>query len=276
MFAVMGTPPLPVLPDHRVLMAEANLRDLGGLPTSDGRTVRTGRLFRSGYLCDLDGPSLATVEGLGLRTIVDLRRPDEAEQRPHPDLDGTEVVHISVSADDNEFAVLANLVEFDPEAIPGPTLIADYFRNSVRTRLDRYREVFDLATDPDRHPLLFNCTAGKDRTGFVGGILLRLLGVAEDLAIADYLLSNDIRRPWLQEREDRHRQVIADRLGVESDDVPDEQLVNTRAMMWCHADYLTASFATVVDDWGTWEAFRRDGLGIDDARIDAFHNSMLT
>ena len=265
----------PFLADHRVLVVEANLRDLGGLPTADGRTVRTGRLFRSGHLCDLDGPALATVEGLGLRTIIDLRRPDETRNRPHPDLDGTEVVHVSVSADDNEFAVLANRMVSDPAAIPGPELVADYFRNSVRTRLDKYRQVFDLATDPDRHPLLFNCTAGKDRTGFVGGMLLRLLGVAEDLAIADYLLSNDVRRPWLQEREDQHRQVIADRLGIESDDVPDERLVNTRAIMWCHADYLTAAFTTVVDDWGTWEAFRRSGLGIDDARMGAFHDAML-
>jgi protein-tyrosine phosphatase len=271
----MNRPPPFDLPDHRVLVADANLRDLGGLPTADGRTVRTGRLFRSGYLCDLEGPDHAILEGLGLRTIVDLRRLDEAQQRPHPDLDGTEVVHVSVSTDDNEFAVLANRMATDPAAIPGPDLIADYFRNSVRTRLDRYRQVFDLATDPDRHPLLFNCTAGKDRTGFVGGILLRLLGVTEELTIADYLLSNEVRRPWLQVREDQHRRMIADRLGIEPGDVPDEHLVNTRAMLWCHADYLAASFATVEEDWGTWEAFRRDGLGLDDARIGAFRDAML-
>ena len=105
-----------------MLVAEANLRDLGDLPTTDGRTVRTGRLFRSGYLCDLQGSALATVEGLGLRTIIDLRRPDEIRNRPHPDFDGTEVVHVSVSADDNEFAVLANRMEVDPSAIPGPKL----------------------------------------------------------------------------------------------------------------------------------------------------------
>ncbi|MBC8364128.1 MAG: tyrosine-protein phosphatase [Actinobacteria bacterium] len=271
----MDTPSRPALPDNRVLVVAANLRDLGGLPTSDGRTVRTGRLFRSGYLCDLDGPPLATLESLGLRTIVDLRRPDEARQRPHPDLNSTEVVHVSVSTDDNEFAVLANRMATEPEAIPGPDLIADYFRNSVRTRLDRYRRVFALATDPDRHPLLFNCTAGKDRTGFVGGILLRLLGVAEEHAIADYLLSNEVRRPWLQEREDNHRRLIADRLGIEPDHVPDEHLVNSRAMLWCNADYLTAAFSTVEEDWGTWESFRRNGLDIDDARFDAFHAAML-
>jgi len=271
----MGQSPRNLLPDGRVLLAAANLRDLGGLPTTDGRTVRTGRLFRGGYLCDLDGPSLATVESVGLRTIVDLRRPDEIEQRPHPDLPGTEVVHVSVSADDNEFVVLANLMEHDPDAIPGPDLITEYFRNSVRTRLDRYRLVFDLATDPDRHPLLFNCTAGKDRTGFVGGVLLRLLGVPAEVAIDDYLLSNDLRRPWLQEREDIHRLRIAERLGVDPDDVPDDQMANSRAMMWCHAEYLEAAYATVNEEWGSWEAFRRDGLGIDDPRFDAFLDSML-
>ena len=263
------------LPEHRVLVAEANLRDLGDLPTTAGRTVRTGRLFRSGYLCDLQGSALATVEGLGLRTIIDLRRPDEIRNRPHPDFDGTEVVHVSVSADDNEFAVLANRMEVDPSAIPGPELIADYFRNTVRNRLDRYRTVFDLATDPDRHPLLFNCTAGKDRTGFVAGSLLRLLGVPEEVVITDYLLSNDVRRKWIQQREDQHRQLIADRLHVAPDEVGDEHMVNTRAILWCNAAYLAASFDTVEEFWGTWEAFRRDGLGLDDTRMDTFHDAML-
>ena len=71
--------------DPRVLVVAANLRDLGGLATTDGRAVRTGRLFRSGYLSDLEVSGRATVDALGLRTIVDLRRPTEVAARPHPD-----------------------------------------------------------------------------------------------------------------------------------------------------------------------------------------------
>ena len=160
--------------DPRVLVVAANLRDLGGLATTDGRAVRPGRLFRSGYLSDLEVSGRATVDALGLRTIVDLRRPTEVAARPHPDLPACEVVGISVSDDDNEFTVLANAM-VDPDAEPlGPDHITSYFRTLVTDRLDRYRPVFEVATDPDRLPLLFNCTAGKDRTGVVAAVLLRI------------------------------------------------------------------------------------------------------
>ena len=52
-------------------------------------------------------------------------------------------------------------------------------------------------------------------------------------------------------------------------------MVNTRAILWCKAAYLAASFDTVEEFWGTWETFRRDGLGLDDTRMDAFHDAML-
>jgi len=136
--------------------------------------------------------------------------------------------------------------------------------------------VFHLATDPDRLPLLFNCTAGKDRTGFVAGILLRLLGVDADTAMADYLLSNEVRRHWIVEREEQHRLVIAKRLGVGSSEVNDDQLTALRSLLWCQAPFLEASFQAVTDTWGTWDAFRRDGLSIDDDRFGAFTEKLLT
>ncbi|MDP6061990.1 MAG: tyrosine-protein phosphatase, partial [Acidimicrobiales bacterium] len=141
---------------------------------------------------------------------------------------------------------------------------------------DAYRPVFHLVTDPDRLPLLFNCTAGKDRTGFVAGILLRLLGVDADTAMADYLLSNEVRRHWIIEREEQHRLVIAKRLGVGSSEVNDDQLTALRSLLWCQASFLEASFRAVTDTWGTWDAFRRNGLGIDDDRFGAFTEKLLT
>ena len=261
--------------DARIVIAPSNLRDLGGLATTDGRTVRTGRLFRSGHLCDLGDPNRATIEALGLRTIVDLRRPAEADVRPHPDLEGAEVVGISVSSDDNEFAVVANAM-LDPEAEPlGPDHITGYFRTLVTDRLDRYRPVFDLATDPARHPLLFNCTAGKDRTGVVAAVLLRILGVSDELVMADYLLSNEVRRSWIEAAEIDHRQRIAQHLGITAEKVPDERMASSRALLYCREEYLRAVLDTAEVRWGSWDGFVTDGLGLDEARLAAFRAALL-
>ena len=262
-------------PDARIVVAPSNLRDLGGLATSDGHTVRTGQLFRSGHLCDLGNADRAIVKSLGLRTIVDLRRPAEAKVRPHPDLPGVDVVGISVSNDDNEFAVVANAM-LDPRAEPlGPDHITNYFRTLVTDHIDRYRPVFDLATDPDRQPLLFNCTAGKDRTGVVAAVLLRILGVDDNLVMADYLLSNEVRRSWIETAKVDHRQRIAHHLGITPAEVPEERMASSRALLYCREDYLCAVLDTAEARWGSWDGFVADGLCLDEARLAAFRTSLL-
>ena len=285
--------------DPRVLIASANLRDLGGLATSDGQQVRAGRLFRSGHLSGLDRAETAILDRLGLRTIIDLRRPSEVADFPTPDLDGVDRLWMSVSPEDSEFAVAANLLfgeqpeRFDtaedsgfavaanllfgnqPEQVDIATMLEGYFRNTVTNRLDGYRPVFEAATDPDRQPLLFHCMGGKDRTGFVAGVLLRLLGVGQEEVMADYLLTNEILGDRMARRADQARQRIAQRSGVEPDQVDERHLEGVRAMLYTRPSFLQASFDAVTDKFGTWETFRRDGLGIDDARFSVFLDALV-
>ena len=285
--------------DPRVLIASANLRDLGGLATIDGQRVRAGRLFRSGHLSELDRAEAAILGGLGLRTIIDLRRPSEVADFPTPDLDGVDHLWMSVSPEDSEFAVAANLLfgnqpeQVDtaedskfavaanllfgnqPEQVDIATMLEGYFRNTVTNRLDGYRPVFEAATDPDRQPLLFHCMGGKDRTGFVAGVLLRLLGVGQEEVMADYLLTNEILGDRMARRADQARQRIAQRSGVEPDQVDERHLEGIRAMLYTRPSFLQASFDAVTDKFGTWETFRRDGLGIDDARFSAFLDAVV-
>jgi len=288
-----------VAADPRVLIASANLRDLGGLSTIDGRRVRTGRLFRSGHLSELDGVEAAILGGLGLRTIIDLRRPSEVADFPTPDLDGVDRLWMSVSPEDSEFAVAANLLFGEqpkrvdtaedsgfavatnllfgnqPEQVDIATMLEGYFRNTVTNRLDGYRPVFEAATDPDRQPLLFHCMGGKDRTGFVAGVLLRLLRVGQEEVMADYLLTNEILGDRMARRADQARQRIAQQSGVEPDQVDERHLEGIRAMLYTRPSFLQASFDAVTDKFGTWETFRRDGLGIDDARFSAFLDAVV-
>jgi protein-tyrosine phosphatase len=288
-----------VAADPRVLIASANLRDLGGLATIDGQRVRAGRLFRSGHLSELDRAEAAILGGLGLRTIIDLRRPSEVADFPTPDLDGVDRLWMSVSPEDSEFAVAANLLfgnqpeQVDtaedskfavaanllfgnqPEQVDIATMLEGYFRNTVTNRLDGYRPVFEAATDPDRQPLLFHCMGGKDRTGFVAGVLLRLLGVGQEEVMADYLLTNEILGDRMARRADQARQRIAQQSGVEPDQVDERHLEGVRAMLYTRPSFLQASFDAVTDKFGTWETFRRDGLGIDDARFSAFFDAVV-
>jgi protein-tyrosine phosphatase len=259
----------------RVVVASANLRDLGGLPTGDGGEVRRGRLFRSGHLHELTVAELATLRGLGLRTVVDLRRPVEVDERPTPTLDGVRRVHVSTSADDNEFAVVAANMTDPAMADRAAGLARAYNRSIVVHHLHRYVPAFEVLVDPAAGPALFHCTAGKDRTGFVAAALLGMLGVDDEHILADHELSDEIRREWVAERLEAIRTRIADERGIDPAEVTDRDLHVARVMLGADRANIAAALAAVVEVYGDWHRFRRDGLGIDDGRFAAWRVTVV-
>tara|TARA_B100000686_G_C16665993_1_gene903621 strand:+ start:316 stop:1116 length:801 start_codon:yes stop_codon:yes gene_type:complete len=260
----------------RVLIASANFRDIGGLRTVDGYQVRTGRLFRSGHLSHLNDTEKKVLTALDLRTVVDLRRPSEISNFPTPDMNEVCQISISVSSEDNEFAVVANLVSNNaPEQKNSRELIQSYFRKNITERLDNFIPVFDAATDPNHHPLLFHCMAGKDRTGFVAGVILRLLGVSESETINDYLLTNELLKNRLTEQLNQERLRIAKQNRIQPADVNEEQLENTKLRIYTQASFLKSSFDAINEKFESLETFRKDGLKISDSRFDSFKESIL-
>ena len=155
-----------------------NLRDAGGQPTTEGRRVRTGVLFRSGQLARTQGDGVAH---LGLSVVFDLRGVDELAAAPDLVPDDVELVHLDVLADAEERIAtrLADLIsqpELLTEAVESGA-IDDHYRSTYRSLvlLDSarasYATLFTRLAELDR-PALFHCTAGKDRTGWAAAALL--------------------------------------------------------------------------------------------------------
>lgn len=76
-------------------------RDLGGLRTRDGRTIRRGALVRGRTLDDLTEDGWAAIHELGVRTLIDLRNADERTAAPSPP--GITAMHLPLDGDDREF-----------------------------------------------------------------------------------------------------------------------------------------------------------------------------
>lgn len=181
-----------------------NFRDLGGYPGLGGRRVQAGRLFRSDALQDLT-PDDASIlkDRLGLASIIDLRNTDEAARDGVgllPGL-GLDYAHFPL-LDGRGFPPIAGRPA-DGETGPGPSRAEWGRRRSdiVQRLTDTYLWILDnsggalaaavnaIAARLDR-PLVFHCSAGKDRTGMVAALLLELLGVAPEIRAVDYLLTN--------------------------------------------------------------------------------------
>src|SRR5262245_53971083 len=142
-----------------------NFRDLGGHATADGGVVRTGRLYRSDSLASCSADDVEhLVFVLGIRTIIDLRRDHEVERSPVEALGaaGVRVEHRS-------------LIDPAVPAIAGPDLVdttlPERYVSILESSGSQFVSVVGLIADDDNHPLVFQCAAGKDRTGLVAALV---------------------------------------------------------------------------------------------------------
>ena len=154
-----------------------NFRDVGGLPAATGVT-RSGVLYRSGSLANLEEAGRETISTLGLRRIIDLR--DEQEVTRQPSLiDGIEVERLRVPL------FLGSSASFFDEDLS----LTDMYRTIVADSHDRVVQVVRGVLE--HQPVLVHCTAGKDRTGVTVAMALSAAGVERDAVIADYARTED-------------------------------------------------------------------------------------
>lgn len=175
-----------------------NFRDLGGYRTIDGRTVAWQRLYRSDDLCRLHDSEREQLRALGIRTVIDLRRPHEiAELGRIPDIDGITYQHVHMAHP------LWPSADF-PDTAARTSYVIERYREMSIEAADGIGEALRLIADPAAAPLVFHCIAGKDRTGLVSALILALLGVPDDVIAEDYTLS-EVAEPatWAYFTRDR-------------------------------------------------------------------------
>jgi len=179
-----------------------NVRDLGGHPTGDGRATRFGAIVRADSVRQLSEGGWAELVAYGVATIVDLRGADELASDPAAELP-VQVVHVPFFVHDDEA-----WAEVEAAAAAAPTAAAAT-RDVYLVFLERFRTnvasaVAAVAWAPEG-TVVVHCAGGKDRTGLLTALLLRLAGVGRATIAADYGLSEERLRPrteaWLAEAE---------------------------------------------------------------------------
>ena len=175
-----------------ILSGMENLRELGGYLALDGRAVKYGRFYRSARLTGLGPKEVDWLKQLRLRTVLDLRSEKEAQDYPNPVLPGAEQMRISAM-----YQMDGNEANFDPAklfTLSEEEMREDeaYFEGVYRTmpfENPAYRWMFDRLLS-EKTPILFHCTAGKDRTGVAAALILLALGVPRTVVEQDYMLTN--------------------------------------------------------------------------------------
>ena len=265
------------------LEGAANARDLGGYRTADGRTVRPGAALRGDALHRLSDQDLLVVAELGIRQVVDLRGTNEVRENggdrlpaPAPGSEPVRLLHLPVYSPEHDIYVALREVLSSQDPAAQRALLGDGGGERIMTGMYRwfvtdpvirshFAETVRLLADPERTPLLFHCTAGKDRTGWTAAIVLTALGVDRATVYADYLLTNERSAATME----RIMRMFTSHRVLE-----DPSLM--RPVLRAEAAYLDAAFAAVAEGWADFDGFLADGLGLDAGTLAALRDNLLT
>jgi len=233
------------LPISIVLEGASNVRDLGGYHGAGGQLMRRGLVFRSAALATLTDVDLQTLGALGIRTVCDFR--GEAERARAPTR-LTEPENVPLPIEPSVGAGLRDLLARQEQT--GEALHAVLQQAYVSYALEHHAQYARLFAKllAGGTPLLFHCSAGKDRTGFGAALLLTALGVAWDDVVADFEATN---RLWARDT-------------VPAADIPESV---REALLRADARLLTAAFDAVRERYGSMEGYFFDCLGLDTAAL---------
>jgi protein-tyrosine phosphatase len=259
--------------DRQVELAgQDNFRDLGGYETSDGRRVRWRHLYRSGELTELSDGDVEKLAELGIRTVVDLRGEAEAAKKGPDRLPpGASLTSIAIEPGDL-WPILAPAFATGDFSVVPEDLLLQINREYIRDWRHELGSLLHVAADPANCPLVFHCTQGKDRAGINAAILLSALGVPWETVVEDYLLSNRQRHAQADAGFKTMRASAARQRGIAPEEV---DMGNIRGLFFVHASYLGAAHDEITNEYGSVEAFIRDGIGWSDSDLRRLRGGLL-
>ncbi|WP_228002017.1 tyrosine-protein phosphatase [Nocardia australiensis] len=219
------------------LQGVQNARDVGGYRTVDGRSVRTGLVYRTGQLNNATSADLTSLTQRQVRYVDDLRTAFERAIGPDKVPAGATVHTADVIGQAPPQTLLTTLTGGD-----------DLYRAFITApgASEAFASVLRDIIDTDDGAVLFHCTAGKDRTGWTAAVLLSILGVDRDTVNQDYLLSN------------RYRNASAN------------DPLNSVQQPW-----LDAAFDQADQTYGSFDNYVRDGLKLSATDVAALKAKLL-
>ncbi|WP_018179596.1 tyrosine-protein phosphatase [Jongsikchunia kroppenstedtii] len=255
----------------------ANARDIGGYDGLFGSTVKTGLVYRSNAMTNLNAADLAKLATTGITDIIDFRSPAEAAAAPDSLVPTASNTKRPIYDPSNDFyALVGSILAGGASNIQaklgnggGATIMENYYRWVIATPGPTARNQLaatfkEAATSPT--PILYHCTSGKDRTGMMTAILLTALGTPKNEVYEDYLKSN-------ANLAASNAATIA---GLEAGyhlDAATAHLMDP--ILGVQASFLDAAFDQMNKSFGSFANFVRTGLGIDDATLAALRKKML-
>lgn len=248
--------PIPDPNKNRLLSFSGakNFRDLGGYQTADGKAVRWERLYRSDSLHKLNAADLKRLSALNIHRVIDFRSQGETKREPDrlPSEWGDRLLEIPIldsttkATQESRREFLKNLKNIDPIQ----------YMNQMNVELatkftPQMKQFMGEVLSAKGKPVLFHCAAGKDRTGFAAAILLRALGVPQEVVLHDYQLTNQYLQKGYATALTLMRLVKGKSFSIA-----------LGGFMEARPEYLGAAFESIDQQYGSFDGYMSSGLGL--------------
>ena len=257
---------------HIPLAGQPNFRDLGGYASADGRRIKWGVVYRSGELSQLSDDDVSRLGQLGIRTVVDLRSPEEVTARGEGRLPpGAQVLPTPITSSDMFAKLIPMFLKGDFSKVP-LDLLDQINRALVREFTGQYANLLRALSDPANRPLVFHCTQGKDRAGFGAAMVLSALGVPWETVLEDYLLSNHFRKQENDKMLDMIRGFASSQGEGDGEDIAFSRV---EGLLYVKEQSLMAAHAEIIERHGDVEAFLTNGLGCSAEGLMQLRNELL-
>ena len=244
-----------IVSDQRLpLSGSTNFRDIGGIPTRDGRFVRWGQIYRSDRLSALTDEDKRYLESLGLATVYDFRSESEAAEDPDYLPSSAEYINNPILYDrDDTFNVERRIRSGEMSREEANNILVEANRMFSTTVADRFQPFIDCLLE-NKGPLVFHCTSGKDRTGFAAMLLLSALNVGRDTILHDYLLSNYYRQELNESKVRKLRYAAVIKRNLDIGTITPLMVVDQR--------YINAAYDAIENKYGTVDRFLAEEYGL--------------
>jgi protein-tyrosine phosphatase len=225
----------------------SNFRDLGGYPTTEGKIVKWGHIYRSADVSKLTDNDLKTLSDLHLATVCDFRGPDELKTNPDRLPAGIQYINLPAGSENTKTSM--NYASMNRDS-----MMLSFYTKTDHLKA-KYKPMFEqLLALPNDKSLMFHCTAGKDRTGMGAALVLSALGVDRKYIAADYAATNIF---WKDARE-KMLTGMAQR-GMDSSAL--------KPMLAADPKYLEYFLNTIDSHYGSMDTFLKAEMELDAEKI---------
>lgn len=244
-----------------------NARDLGGLTTIEGKTIRKGLLLRTANLSQATEADLSKLrQDYRLSAVIDLRTAVERKERPDRIPEGVEYRIIPIFDE----AIAGITREGDtPSPFSLPDMVSLYrtmiIAEPCRAALHEVLTAI-FAHDFEKGAVLWHCTAGKDRGGIVSSLVLAALGVSREEIMKDYAVNAD---EFIVQADALYRRAL--RSGR-----PEPVAAAARDVFLALPKYMESAFRAIDEEYSSSESYLTRGLQIPETVLKEFRNKMLT